>query len=169
LVVEQFPSGFTRHQLLAAADGQNLNPGLLHEFTGNTSGLQTLAFDFDISNRDFRYIRVATVQSPSWVAWREIRFIKEGSTSVHYLENKYSAGANIYPNAATNTITIETNSGWPGEMIINISNLDGDLILHGKVQNQEKTVVDVSALPPGMYFVEIRTVAGRVTKKLVIQ
>jgi predicted amidohydrolase YtcJ len=82
LVVDQFPAGFTRHQVLGAQEGQSMNLSLLHEFTGNTDPLQTLGFDFVAGNNNFRYVRVATLQSPSWVAWREIRLLRPGTTSI---------------------------------------------------------------------------------------
>lgn len=169
LVVEQFPTGFTRHQLLAAPDGQSMDPDVLHEFAGNTASQQTLAFDFNAFNNNFRYIKVATLQSPSWVAWREIRLYKEGSTAVTTIGNSQQGEVKIYPTVATNMITLETKSSWPGETIITISDIAGDLILRDKVQYLEKIEVDISSLIPGMYFVEIRNGLALETQKLVIR
>ncbi len=96
------------------------------------------------------------------------RFTLEGTTSI---EETVSRKSNImlYPNAATNKITIEAKSAMPGETIIHIYGSNGTLALKGKFQNQAKMEMDVSSLVPGMYFVEIRT-QGRIdVQKLIIQ
>jgi predicted amidohydrolase YtcJ len=107
LVADQFPAGFTRHRLFGALDGQSLNPVLLHEFAGSTESLQTLAFNFEAGKRNFRYVKVATVQSPSWVSWREIRLSKEGTTGINKPQEEVMIAMNAYPNPTINGLTIE--------------------------------------------------------------
>lgn len=70
LVVSQYPDGHTRHRVYGRMrEGGDLV--LLHTFTGDTHDGQVLSFDF-AGDTDFRFLRVETVTSPSWVAWREI-------------------------------------------------------------------------------------------------
>lgn len=106
LVVDQFPDGFTRHQVLGAQDGHSLELESLHEFAGNTSSLQTLSYNFQEANDAFRYVRIATIVSPSWVSWREIRLYSKGSTAT-YDVNKDTMSLKVYPNPASNELTVD--------------------------------------------------------------
>jgi photosystem II stability/assembly factor-like uncharacterized protein len=60
---------------------------------------------------------------------------------------------NIYPNPASNTITIET-SAIPTQSHLSISNLNGRELITRQI-TQPKTKIDVSALPSGVYFVRL--------------
>jgi len=68
----------------------------------------------------------------------------------------------IYPNPATNNITIES----PQQAIIEMLNIQGQLI---KIltANSYKTNIDVSAFPKGMYVVKVKTEKGIKIKKLI--
>jgi hypothetical protein len=56
--------------------GRGPDPGgrwiLLHTFDGSTSDGQTLTYTSDAPLQGIQYVRVETVTSPSWVAWREV-------------------------------------------------------------------------------------------------
>jgi hypothetical protein len=75
----------------------------------------------------------------------------------------------IYPNPATNKISIETKSNLQGETTICIFNMNGALLQQEKFQSQNLIELDVSALAKGFYLVEIQTKKGIETKKLVVQ
>ncbi len=96
------------------------------------------------------------------------RFKLEGSTSIKDVASKESSFI-IYPNPSTNRITIEGKIDWIGEMIIQIFNTKGELMLGKKFQNQEKLEMDLCALTAGLYFVEIRNERGTEIKKMVVQ
>jgi hypothetical protein len=69
LVVAQFPAGDTVHQIWGRGPDESLR--LLHEFRGSTDqgdGLEFVPED----QETVQFIRIVTVQSPSWVAWQEI-------------------------------------------------------------------------------------------------
>jgi hypothetical protein len=51
---------------------------LLYTFDGNTKDGDELIFSPEAPLQGIRYIRVETVASPSWVAWREIEIIDAG-------------------------------------------------------------------------------------------
>ena len=96
------------------------------------------------------------------------RFTLEGTTSIE--ETLYGeSNIMLYPNAATNQVTIESKSAMPGETTINIYGANSTLALNEKFQNQAKMEMDVSSLIPGMYFVEIRTPGRIEVQKLIIQ
>ncbi len=71
LVVSQYPEGETDHQLWAGPDAGHLT--LIHEFKGDTQDLEVLDYSPPSSLTNTRFIRIVTIQSPSWVAWREIQ------------------------------------------------------------------------------------------------
>jgi hypothetical protein len=75
LMIAQSPAGRTVHRLT----GRGPDPGeswiLLHTFDGSTSDGQTLTNTSDAPLQGIQYVRVETVTSPSWVAWREIEVI----------------------------------------------------------------------------------------------
>ena len=68
----------------------------------------------------------------------------------------------IYPNPTIKNITIES----PQQAGIEISNLQGQLIKKLEA-NSNKTIVDVSGFPSGLYVVKLKTEKGVAFKKFV--
>jgi hypothetical protein len=77
-------------------------------------------------------------------------------------ENLNNLQVLIYPNPATNNLTIETSP----QAIIEITNIQGQLI-KTIVAIGNKTTIDVSALPSGVYVVEVNMEKGVEVKKFV--
>lgn len=77
LHVAQLPDGYTIHRVYGrkSAGGPQL---LLHEFGGFTRSGDVLAYTPATAWEDVRYLRVETIASPSWVAWREIEVVSAG-------------------------------------------------------------------------------------------
>jgi F5/8 type C domain-containing protein len=73
LTVAQYPAGNTTHQIWVR--GPNGSLQMVHEFKGNTTDNQILEFKPDPPLTGIQYIRIVTVASPSWVAWKEIEVI----------------------------------------------------------------------------------------------
>lgn len=71
LSVAQLPDGHTVHRVYGRADA-NHDETLLHEFAGTTRDSEVLSFTPPPETANLRFIRVETIDSPSWVAWREI-------------------------------------------------------------------------------------------------
>jgi hypothetical protein len=80
-----------------------------------------------------------------------------------------SSGITIYPNPATNKISIATNSNLQGETTICIFNMNGALLQQKMFQSQNLIEMDVSNLAKGFYLVKIQTKKEIETKKLVVQ
>lgn len=84
-------------------------------------------------------------------------------------ESNRDASFSIYPNPATNNITIEatTNTSYTIQLI----NLLGEMVYNTPETIVNKTTIDVGVLPKGIYFVEIQNkdnnTQGR--QKLVIR
>jgi photosystem II stability/assembly factor-like uncharacterized protein len=75
----------------------------------------------------------------------------------------------VYPNPATNKISIETHSNLQGETTICIFNMNGEILQLEKFQRQNLIEMDVSAMAKGIYLLKIQTKTGVETKKLVVQ
>ena len=71
LSTSQYPEGDTVHQLFAAGPDHNLR--LVHEFRGFTRGDQELKYIFPEPLQDIQILRLVTLESPSWVSWKEIQ------------------------------------------------------------------------------------------------
>ena len=73
LVISQYPEGQTDHQLWAGASPDRLT--MIHEFKGYTKDPDVLEYSPPSPLIDIRFIKLVTIQSPSWVAWREIEVL----------------------------------------------------------------------------------------------
>jgi hypothetical protein len=71
--------------------------------------------------------------------------------------NEFTNSLNIvvYPNPATNSLTIES----PQNGVIEITNIQGQLI-KSFMATSNKTSIDVSAFPSGVYIIEVKTEKG---------
>ena len=74
LYVAQYPAGITEHSLEAKTQSGSWE--VLENFSGYTDEGDILEYHFTGTN-SYRYIRVSTVSSPSWVAWKEIEVFGE--------------------------------------------------------------------------------------------
>ena len=76
LTTSQYPEGKTIHHLLGKSSSSEYV--LLTTFEGNTTDGQTLTFHPSETIQDIQFVRVETIESPSWVSWREIEIIDAG-------------------------------------------------------------------------------------------
>jgi hypothetical protein len=71
LIVEQLPTGYTEHRITGVrASGEAVVLGDLN--TTTVSGGEYIVLVNDDAGRGIQRVKVETVKSPSWVAWREI-------------------------------------------------------------------------------------------------
>lgn len=75
LLISQYPAGSTVHRVLGKGAGAGASFSELTRFEGSTEDGQWLEFSPDETWTGVQYIRVETVDSPSWIAWREIEVI----------------------------------------------------------------------------------------------
>ena len=68
-------------------------------------------------------------------------------------DNRYLDDINIYPNPATDKITIEI-LGAIKETILAIVDIEGQLLITQQI-NELKTQIDINTLPSGVYFVRL--------------
>jgi F5/8 type C domain/Cellulase (glycosyl hydrolase family 5) len=73
LVPSQSPGGATVHRVFGRGPTTDLH--LLHEFSGITRDGQAITFSPPEPWAGIQFIRIETVETPSWVSWREIEII----------------------------------------------------------------------------------------------
>jgi uncharacterized protein (TIGR03437 family) len=98
LTVSQFPNGPTVHDLYVQSQG-DAQPRLVSEFSGTTQDQQVLTWTASQPLVGVTSIRVATVASHSWVAWREIEILSgdTGRPAISSVVNGASFDATITP------------------------------------------------------------------------
>ncbi len=78
LTPSQYPAGATTHRVLGKGTGTSGVFKVLQIFQGKTQDGQALIFSPQPAWQRLEVIRIETVASPSWVAWREIEVIDAG-------------------------------------------------------------------------------------------
>lgn len=75
LTISQSPPGDTEHRVHGQGPWTDGAETLLHTFAGRTQAMDVLTHTPEEPWEGIRFVRVETVQSPSWVFWREISLI----------------------------------------------------------------------------------------------
>ncbi len=95
-----------------------------------------------------------------------VKFNYQNVTSVNDHSKKNKHFLNLYPNPASEKVTIITDMTEPS--VISIYNLQGQILMRQKIQ-QGKTDIDISELAKGVYILRLysnaRTEAGRIIKE----
>lgn len=85
------------------------------------------------------------------------------------IDNSSDCHFNLYPNPASNSINIEFKGDYPNpEYSIEVLNFVGQSLIR-KIVSDQKTKIDISEQPKGIYFVKIDFNNTVFTKKLIIQ
>jgi hypothetical protein len=74
----------------------------------------------------------------------------------------------IYPNPPSSTITIELTSQPSNNTYLTISNTQGQQLITQPI-TEPKTKINISHLPAGIYFVQVRNDKGVMTKKVLVE
>jgi len=76
----------------------------------------------------------------------------------------------VYPNPATNSLTIELSNLQPSTLAttITIENMLGQLLYQSK-HNQNKSIINISSFQPGVYLVKVLTEKGLIVKSVVVE
>lgn len=96
------------------------------------------------------------------------KILKMGSGGVGVKENEMEKQLSIYPNPASDIITLNINNGNKKELILNIYNVIGDLI-RSELLKQNPQKINIGDLNNGVYLIEIKSKEGSEKQKLIIQ
>jgi hypothetical protein len=78
-LISQYPAGMTVHRVRGRGENPSDPYVTLHTFEGVTSEDSLLIYSPEAPLPKMRFIRIETLTSPSWVAWREIVVIDAGA------------------------------------------------------------------------------------------
>ncbi len=174
LTVSQFPSGPTVHQILAARSDESCQLNLIHEFEGHTSDGQVLTYEPPDQADTFRFLRIHTIESPSWVAWFEIdiQYADDMATSTITLQH-FRNNIEIIPNPVRDELHIRYQLIRDTPVTIDLLTLDGKILrelFSGKnVAGEYRFPVRISNdLAAGVYLIRIRSDQGTQINKLIL-
>jgi hypothetical protein len=103
---------------------------------------------------------------PTRTSFSQVNSNVISSTNIGIAENQ-GIKFSIYPNPATDILTIQT-SGIPAQSQLSISNLNGQELIEHQITGN-KTLINISILPAGVYFVRLRNDKTVETGKFVKQ
>lgn len=98
--------------------------------------------------------------------------IDDNSLPLALNEPKKEPGFSVYPNPAGDKINLQLEDALrQAQGDIHLYNVLGKKVknISGTSLNERETRIDVSDLPKGVYFIDLVTGEGRVTKKIVLQ
>ena len=72
----------------------------------------------------------------------------------------------LYPNPVSTSLNIKLSSNWSYNTNIRLFNAIGSLMIESKMNGNEQQI-DVSSLPSGVYFIEIRDGQNSVSRKII--
>lgn len=140
----------------------------LEQKWGASSWLNEFKESLTYDNNDFN----KTVVIQMWNSTGA--YIKGGDSMYYYFHTVMGIpnatlpvqNISVYPNPVTTTVTIEIPKVAGGEALIDITNIQGQLI-KTFTPTGNKTNIDVSAFPSGVYIVEVKTEKGVVVRKFI--
>ncbi|MFM2305808.1 MAG: hypothetical protein RLZZ367_477 [Bacteroidota bacterium] len=91
-----------------------------------------------------------------------LQYIRTGIINV---ESDYAL--QLFPNPAGNTLSGKV-AGYTGNTILQVTSATGQLLLQNTT-TQPNFAIDISALPPGLYFLQLTNGSQRVVKRFVKQ
>ena len=97
-----------------------------------------------------------------------LNFLIEGSGYISIKENVLPSNFLLYPNPATESVTIKLENSVEQNQSLSIIDITGKLVSQIDVSNTS-TRIDVSKLRKGVYFVTLISPKGQKTRKLVVQ
>ena len=176
MVTDQYPDGYTVH-LLKAKNENEPDFSLIETFSGNTQTNQTITYTAPIPLHAYRYIRVETTQSPSWVAWREITIHKSTTGIADRAGTKHHPIGNVMitPNPVSYLSLLSYSLNKPTKVMIRLVSPDGrqNVLLYDQTQTAGSHVISLKTCIPvglseGFYLLVIETTEGIAVQKVIL-
>jgi Amidohydrolase family/F5/8 type C domain len=176
MVTDQYPDGYTVHLLKAKAENAP-DLSLLETFSGNTQTNQTLTYLAPVPLHAYRYVRVETTQSPSWVAWREITIQKSATGITEQAGSDQHAIGNVMltPNPVNDHSLLSYSLDKPTKVMIRLVSPDGreHILFMDQSQPAGTHIIPLMTYLPaglsgGFYLLVIETTESMAVQKLII-
>jgi len=127
-------------------------------YTNHNYELKLLAFD----NKDFLYA------VPNGTTG--LLFLRSSQSTITQINIPLTAsGISIFPNPASDKVTISNLNSNNKVTGISIYNTQNKLQINKQICNQDNPEIDISALKPGIYILEIESTEDQEFQKLVIK
>jgi len=136
------------------ADGEVISYKLFRTSTGEAFDLE-VEYDYSVGNSSGNY------QSGSLAAITNIEMNSSGTGTLN------TASLEIYPNPASEEITIKLNNGYSSVVGVKIIDSKGQVLIEKNFTN--KTNLNVSAFSGGVYYVKINNENLNEVRKIVIR
>jgi predicted amidohydrolase YtcJ len=174
LTVDQWPAGYTQHQVLAK-NNYSGDYTHLHQFSGNTETDDVLRYIAPLPADSFRFIKILTTVSPSWVAWKDIRIYQNSDLpdATESFTDQSVDDIKIAPLPLNELTSLSYNLNMPGVLSIRLIGADGRQIC--SLLNEYEQSGDHSRnllrmihdpIAPGIYFISISTSSISIVKKI---
>jgi Ni,Fe-hydrogenase III large subunit len=95
---------------------------------------------------------------------RVIMYVDSVTTGVHV--NDVNASLSVYPNPSKGIFTIEAKNKANGAMQAEVFNHLGERVYSAMLNESGR--IDLSDKPEGVYFVQVKSAAGVLTKKIIV-
>lgn len=95
---------------------------------------------------------------------RVIMYVDSSSTGVH--ENNLATSLEVYPNPSKGIFTVEMKNGKMQAAQVEIYNYMGERVYNAALQATSR--IDLSNQAEGVYFVQVKTSGGVLTKKIIV-
>lgn len=152
------------------ADQNSTSKGNASLFRKRTLNLHT-----NFAAGDIVRIRFRLFSDPAAIGWGwavDNLAIQSASGPTAVSETEILTGVMIYPNPATDKLTVNIHAEKPlGKVYVSIFDLKGRVAVVKELATEAvraETTIDTNSLSRGIYAVEIRAKKGKTTKKLII-
>ncbi len=116
---------------------------------------------FMIGNTAFQ----ANAQSVSCIGTASLDVVIEDCTFID--EVKFDDAYRLYPNPASQNITIETTNANQQDAVVKLVNMLGQTLSQNTLS--QRLTLDISSYPAGVYFVTVESQHKIATKRILIQ
>ncbi|MCF8372689.1 MAG: DUF1566 domain-containing protein [Bacteroidales bacterium] len=96
-----------------------------------------------------------------------VRLVRDASVVSSTELNSTEGELKIYPNPATDNIAVDFNDLGSGKASLEIYNMLGAVIYSENVSAKANTVINISKLRPGVYFLKFQNERSAYTKKII--
>lgn len=135
--------------------------------TSNESNSTTYSFD-----EEGWHVITLTIVTASGCTAQDTTNVFIDESTVSTTDVLLDAGFNVFPNPTVDALTVvwQQNMAWQGESYLRIVNVEGQELMTQSVDSaigENMHTLDVSMYPVGLYFIELLTPEGIVSKKVV--